>query len=229
MFRLVLMACLLWAMPIFADVTIEGDRKVPNNSFAVLSVKGSVNTRWKIVPKPVKQVIRNGELIFSGLPGVTYTVFADVVDFEKKSFDGADADISFDPLPVIPVDPPGPGPKPEPTPPGPKPTSEMRVLFIYESADALTREQQNVLYSTKVVEYLNRKCAKDGNVAGWRRWDKDIVLTKEADNWKKMLEASKPFTSLPKVVVFSGKTGESMDLPKTADELLTILKQYGGE
>jgi len=107
------LACLLlFASTAFADVTIEVDKKVvPVNSFATLTVKASPTVLWKVFPKPVKVFTSGNVIHVAGVPGGTYSVYADVVDFEKKTFDGGVIDITFDgaspvvPDPVKPVDP----------------------------------------------------------------------------------------------------------------------------
>lgn len=133
------------------------------------------------------------------------------------------------PGPVPPSPPPGPDPIP-PTPPIPVPASGLRVLFVYESSANLTREQLNILNSTKIAEYLNAKAAKDAKgLPEWRRWDKDVNTTHESDVWKNLWAATKPqLTQLPAVVIVTNQKGEVHPLPATEAETLDLLKKYGG-
>lgn len=138
---------------------------------------------------------------------------------------------------------PPPGPTPPPPGPQPIPATGFRVLFAYESADKLTRAQSGVLNSTKIREYLQRKCVKVNNVAEARWWDKDVDLKNESETWRKIWDATKPqLTNLPAVVVINDTKGEVFPLKSnvfvdgkhqivdmTEDEVLTLLKKYGGD
>ena len=117
---------------------------------------------------------------------------------------------------------------PGPNPPAPTPTGPFRVIWVYESMDAMTPEVQRVMFSNKVTTYLDAKCEKgrDG-IAGWRRWDKDVQPDGE---WKPIWDATKPkLTTTPCLVVVKGTTVEILPMPKTEDEALATLKKYGGE
>ena len=117
---------------------------------------------------------------------------------------------------------------PGPNPPAPTPTGPFRVIWVYESMDSMTPEVQRVMFSMKVGTYLDAKCEKgrDG-VAGWRRWDKDVMPDGE---WKPIWDATKPkLTTTPCLVVVKGTTVEILPMPKTEDEALATLKKYGGE
>lgn len=127
--------------------------------------------------------------------------------------------------------PPGPTP-PGPNPPGPTPTptNALRVLLVYESLDNMTPKQLSVLGSTAVTEYMNRKCIKDDNRPGWRRWDKDVNTDKESETWKALWNATKPsLGKLPQVIIFQDKKGTAYPLPDSEADMLKLLKQYGGE
>ncbi len=135
-------------------------------------------------------------------------------------------DAPVPPGPTPPV-PPGPVP-PTPVPPTPVPVAGFRVILVYEATDgalSLTKEQLNILYSTQIRTYLDRKCVKDDNRPGWRMWDKDVVLTeKESATWKALWAATKPqVKTVPSVVIVNDSKGEVFPLPATEAEFLSTL------
>lgn len=130
---------------------------------------------------------------------------------------------------------PGPGPSPPgPTPPGPGPgpapipVDGMRVLVVLESAELsdLPAAQHTALYSQAVRRYLNSKCAKVGNTAEWRIWDKDIDVSGTADYWQNAMKRKRG--KLPWIIISTGKAGYEGPLPATEADLLDLLKKYGG-
>lgn len=128
----------------------------------------------------------------------------------------------------------GPQPPPGPTPPVPDPPTPapagFRAIFIYESSANLTREQLNILNSTAIADYLNRKTVKTDNRPGWRKWDKDIDVTKETETWRALWEATKPkLGKLPQVLIVTGGEGQLYPLPETEAATLQLLKSKGGE
>lgn len=133
------------------------------------------------------------------------------------------------PAPPVPPGPEPIPPKPEPPVP-PIPVTGFRVLIIYESSQAHTKEQLNILNSTQIVEYLNRKTVKDGTLPGFRKWDKDISVFRESSaNMKLLFEAVKPkLTSFPALVIAVDKNATVYPLPATEQETLELLKRYGG-
>lgn len=137
--------------------------------------------------------------------------------------------------PVPPI-PPGPDPKPPdpipPTPPAPIPEAGFRVLILYESDPSnvakLNQSQMVALNGQAVRSYLSSKCIKVNNQPEWRFFDKDGVFAKNADPiWQKAM--ARPRTSVPWVIISDGKTGHEGKLPETGDEILALLKKYGGQ
>jgi len=126
-----------------------------------------------------------------------------------------------------PPEPPGPKP-PGPTPP-PVPTTNLRVLFVYESG-TLTVQQSNTMNAAAVRAYLSAKCVKgaDGKTPEYRYFDKDDDVSKAGGLWPDMWAASKPFATLPVVIIFDGQKGTSYPLPANANDLLALLKKAGG-
>lgn len=126
------------------------------------------------------------------------------------------------PKPVDPVDP--------VDPPTPAPTG-FRVVFAYETAAALTREQLNILNSTQITAFLNANCAKgaDGR-ADWRKWDRDILISpRESPTIVELWNAAKPkLGTLPQMIVAVDGRATVMDLPATEVETLAKLKTIAG-
>lgn len=98
----------LWLLPLYLlasgtlradDVPINGaDKPVPQYSFAELSIKTEAGDRasWTVYPPPVKKVDDGaGKLYFGGKPGTTYTVSVVRVNFDKKTFDTGNVQVSF--------------------------------------------------------------------------------------------------------------------------------------
>lgn len=145
------------------------------------------------------------------------------------------------PGPVPPPPSPGPGPNPVPTPPppvppgpgpdpSPIPADGLRVLMLYDSATLakMPAAQQSVLYSPEVRGYLNAKCTKTekGNPE-WRVWPASVDASAEGDHWQKALKRERK--SLPWLLIGNGKTGYEGPLPGTVEDMMKLLKTYGGE
>ena len=125
---------------------------------------------------------------------------------------------------------PGPPVPPGTTPVPPGPVSGLRVVFVTESANTLTREQVAILKSTKIADYLNTKAAKTNNRPDWRRWDKDQDVTFENATMKALWAAIKPqLGKLPALVVVTDQKGEVFPLPETEAATLEFLERYGGK
>lgn len=131
---------------------------------------------------------------------------------------------------TAPIPPPKPvDPKPDPKP---EPATGLRVIFVYESSDKLTPAERDVIFSPKVEQYLNQKCAKSaGGQPEWRRWDKDVVLGPAVPaTLKQLWTDTKPkLGTLPQLLIVNDRNGQLHALPATEAEALTLLKQYGGE
>lgn len=139
--------------------------------------------------------------------------------------------------------PPGPQPTPPtPTPPDPTPTPPepapdpdagiVRALLLYESSSPMSRKQEALWYAPETTDLLNSATTADTNQrGGWRRWDKDIKLVKEAPEWQGMLDAARGMLAgagappLPVIVVFRGKKGLAHKFPEDLATLQSILKR----
>jgi hypothetical protein len=135
--------------------------------------------------------------------------------------------VAWDHLPQFPHPGPGPGPGPIPGPVIPEP---LRVIFIYESSDPLSREQNNILNSPAIRSYLTSHCLKDGDLPAWRYWDKDINVSKESAAWQAAWNSAKVDpTPLPKIVIFTKTAMVAYPLPADEQATLDLLKKYGGQ
>jgi hypothetical protein len=135
-------------------------------------------------------------------------------------------DIGAGPRPP-PLPPPGPGPTPAPT--------GFRVLFIYNSTANLSREQYNILFSTKIVDYLNTHCVKAGpqNIPEWRKWSPKVNVTEKesktmVDLWNS-IDHAKIADKLPQIVIAVNGQAETFALPATEADTIALLKTKGGE
>lgn len=177
--------------------------------------------RWSVPDGvDVRQLSSTSVVLVSAVPG-RYRILA------WTCLDGSPTEAAVCTL-VVGDSPPGPGP----TPPGPGPAPDgFRVLMVYESRANNTKEQLAVLYSPKIQDYLTRKCK--GGKDGWRRWDKDVEEKYVPEELKKVMEAAKPsLGALPAIVVASGSKIDVLAMPPNVssdDEILSVLKKYGGD
>lgn len=118
----------------------------------------------------------------------------------------------------------------EPDPgPNPVPASGFRVIFAYESMANMSKEQLNIIGSTKIAAYLNSKCEKDDGHPGWRKYDKDVVLLAEKPKMKSVWDANRSkVTTLPSLIIVNGSRIDVVPLPATESDTLELLKKYGG-
>lgn len=221
-----------------ADIKIEGEKSVGQYSFASLSVKATSTeqVRWKITPAPVKKKSSvNGEIDFSGVPGVDYTVDVDVISIETldgkpvlKWLTGSDIVkfIGTSPLPPVPPVPPGPQP---PVPPGPNPpiVTDPNAWFI-------------------VVEETSQRTPELALMLDYRLWNKFITTHKyrfydrnSPDaikyNYTKLAEQeireSGGTKILPIILAVkdNGDLIKSISLPKTESDLQVFVKTITGK
>lgn len=128
----------------------------------------------------------------------------------------------------------GPNPPPGPDPPGPTPGPApidgigLRVLIVYESSEAhlLNQTQREIIYGSKVREYLNENCAKgdDGFTADWRLLDADTKYTDPNNKFAKAL--ARPRTELPWLIISNGETGYEGPLPVAVEEMMLTLRSF---
>lgn len=135
------------------------------------------------------------------------------------------------PTPVDPVDPDPVDPDPVDPTPTPMPITGLRVLIVYESSAALTREQLNIINSTALITYLNEKCVKSASgQPDWRRWDKSTIditgLANETKIWQDLWPVVSPtLKKLPALVIVNDTKSTVYDLPATEAETLAFIKK----
>jgi hypothetical protein len=247
----VCLAGLLGSLASAADLAIKGEMNVPAYKIVRLEPAGAdadAAVVWDVYPEEEVSFDDrpDGVLAFTAPPG-KYAVKLRTIKGKSVLIARAAVFIGT-PMPV-PTPTPGPTPTPIPTPiptptptpgpptPGPTPPSPapipgdgLRVLIVYETKTlpSLPKGQISALYSATVREYMNTHCAKgpDGKTAEWRCWDADVDASGEPAIWQDAMK--RPRTSLPWVIISTGKAGYEGPLPATADDLIALLKRFGG-
>lgn len=134
-----------------------------------------------------------------------------------------------EPVPGPTPEPPGPKP-PEPKPPTPQPVKSYRVIFVYESADTLTKEQNSAMYAKEVRDYLKKSTTPENGTYGYRYWDQNETAEKESSTMRALWGAIKPkLTTVPVVAIEVNGVVDLLPLPATPAETVTLLKKYKGE
>lgn len=219
-------------------VDLVGPERIEPGEIAVFTVGDSTAKRYAftVIPaNPHFHVDSGGQRAYlAGKAGTgPYTVVLVGIDGELLSIDTGTCTIGKPPGPTppdpIPPTPPDPVP-PDPIPPQP---SGFRVLILEETAERgkLPAKQLSALLSNKARDYLNSKTAKVGNTPEWRMFDDDQTDTSFlADNWKKAVDLARKDSAgkLPWIIVSDGAKGESKPFPQSEQELLDLLKKYGG-
>lgn len=146
----------------------------------------------------------------------------------------SDADVVVKPIDVDagtgPIPPPGPTPTPvppAPTPPpapvNPYPADKLRVMMIYESEDTMLPKDRAVLSST-IVE----KAIKDAG-GEFRRWDKNVDYSKEAEFWKKAMDSGKDkFSKGAFYVIISSPKGFTEWKPSSVEDFIATINKHKG-
>lgn len=121
--------------------------------------------------------------------------------------------------------PPTPNPPIPPDPPPPVP-GQFSVLFIYESKN-MPANQDDILNSTILDEYLKTHCLKDGTQPAYRWVDQNVEMDKMPVKWQKMWEKAKT-EKRPCMVIDTGKEMYLSPWGNDVPETLIILQRYGG-
>lgn len=138
------------------------------------------------------------------------------------------------PFPPTPQpDPPVPNPPTPPNPPGPPAPivgEGLRVLITFDDKKVtqIPEEQQAILHSKAVRDYLDSKCplGPDGKTKEYRFYPNNIPKNSIDKKWADAM--ARPTTSDLWMIVSNGKTGWEGPLPKNVNEAMTIFKKYGG-
>jgi hypothetical protein len=245
---------LCWAQP-----KITGPSTIAQYKMVKLKVEGSDPSAgyiWDVdTPSPLKRAIvkpsRGGDedsvdieewgsyCYFVGPPG-NYRVKVRVISFDTKEIITLRHSVLI--MGQVPPDPPDPGPGPKPPdPPGPKPPTPgpspisgtgLQVLLIEESADRakLPEKQLQILASPAVKAYLNSHCGPDDDYPkAWAFFDKDVDTSGLHKKWQDAVK--RPRTQTPWLIIASNSDKGSYEgpLPASVEEMLTLLKKYGGE
>lgn len=223
-----LMATLAAAAP--PILKVQKEISVPVYTFGTLKATGEFEfVKWKL-PEALRFTTTEGpELTFTGPPGVyeahvwasNKDGLSDLTTVKITIGDGK-------PTPK-PVDPNVPTPTPKPdVPPSPLDIDGFRVLLVYESGDVtkMTKDQEAILYSKSVRDYLNSKCVvgPDNTTREWRIYDQDTDVKSEAKVWQQAM--GRPRKSVPWILISTGKTGYEGPLPANIADTLTLLKKY---
>jgi hypothetical protein len=163
------------------------------------------------------QFVEAGDTLYIWAPPGSYTVRLTTVDFEAKKVERTAFSFNVEgkaPDPKPPA-PPGPNP-PGPNPPGP--TTGLRVLILYESADAskIPLKQNSILYGAEVRKWLQSNCtdSPDKTHKEWGIFDKDDDISAYSPKLQEM--KNRPRASLPWLVI-AGDSGVVFEGPLPAD------------
>jgi hypothetical protein len=122
-------------------------------------------------------------------------------------------------------------PTPDPdNPPGPAPIIDkgLRVLIVRETKEMSSYPSAQVaaMNAREVVEYLNAKCVKVNGQPEHRVFDPDQDVSRASKVWQDAMKIERK--SLPWIIISDGEKGTSEPLPPNTEELLKLLKTYGG-
>ena len=139
------------AKPAPSVIKLSATTPVPAGGFADITIEAgkSASVKWRINPAPVQKAegLPAHRLIFGGKPGQTYTVRALVVDFDAKTFDDPETEVTFAGTPIPPTpQPPGPGPNP----PEPQPVGAVSSFVVVEDTLKAGPWRGEILGSPKV-------------------------------------------------------------------------------
>lgn len=121
----------------------------------------------------------------------------------------------------------------DPTPPAPVPNVEgLHVLFIEESSKRkdLTEGQRFALFAkdptNSLRAYAESHCHKYGNDVAFRVIDKESPVGMDQP-WVVQAMAL-PHDKIPWMIVSNGKAGFSGPMPEKEEDIIAIVKKYGG-
>lgn len=216
-----------------ADIKIEGEKVIPQYSFASLSVKVTSNeqVRWKISPKPVKQESpKEGLLYFNGVTGVDYQVDVDVISVdlvENKPVLRWNTGSDIVRFPGTGPSPPRPDPPTPPNPPNPNVITDPNAWFI-------------------VVEETSRRTPEIALMLDFRMWNElvttgkyrfydpnspDAIQRKYDKLAEQEIRSSGGTKTLPIILAVkdNGDLIESKSLPKNRADLQEFIKKITGK
>lgn len=135
-------------------------------------------------------------------------------------------DVPPTPVPPTPVPPDPVPPTPVPPSPAPIPVAGFRVLIVEETAERgkLTAGQRAAIFGKATRDFLDAKCIKESNQAGYWILDKDVNVSGLADHWRVVF--SRERKSHPWLIVSNGKTGWEGPLPDKIEDTMALLVKY---
>jgi hypothetical protein len=138
-----------------------------------------------------------------------------------------------DPPVVKPTDPPVVKPTDPTVLKGPIPVAGNRVLIVYSTADLnanrYTPEQQGILTSKTIRDYLKKKCVAEEkpDTHGYRILPVTTAMDGEPKLWQDAMNRQR--SSLPWILISTGSDGIEQILPSNTDETMKLLKKYFGD
>jgi hypothetical protein len=165
------------------------------------------------------------------------------IDLNFVAPDGSIANIAKQPLSVdcavVMPAPPSPNPPPQPSPPGPSPAPApipapgLHVLIVTAKANITGTPEQSVLQSKELNDYLNSHCTSDpgSNYKGWRAFGADVMSAELLNTYSAMWRNAYALRTQPYpcIIVSNGTTGYVGPMPVNINDLMTLLKKYGGD
>lgn len=100
-------------------------------------------------------------------------------------------------------------------------------MVVYDSTKLSTmpKDQQTVLFSTELRNWMNENCVKDANgAAEWRIYPQVTNVTESDVVWQEAMK--RPRTTVPWILISNGKTGFEGPLPGTLKDTADLLKKY---
>ncbi len=117
-----------------------------------------------------------------------------------------------------------------PIPPPPPVVNSFRVIYVTESATALTKTQNAVINAAANVAYRNSKVTKTNNWPDWRSYDPQTPPEKDYPGLAAMWAAAKPAITTVPCVIFQVNDKITIEsFPATAADDLALSKKYGGQ
>ena len=156
----------------------------------------------------------------------------DVIAGEIRRYDAKFDLIGNGPTPPDPPDPPDP-PGPD-TVPFPSPGLAIMILREASPVSPLPAAQASIFTSSQVRQYMAAKCVKlsDGQPAA-RAWDDDLTDSQLINSPPELRTAYRESLKLangrlPWICISTGTTGFSGPLPGNIEDMMTLLRKYGG-
>lgn len=90
----------------------------------------------------------------------------------------------------------------------------------------LPLSQRMIFSDPSVREYLDSHCAKEDGAPAYRILDSEADMSNASTQWQDAMKRAR--TSLPWLIISTGKTGAEGPLPATVEDTLAVLKKWGG-